>query len=575
MLETQTTEYKREWSDKAKNTMLAFLNTDGGTLYIGIENDGSVYGVNGDIDLEMRRVATSFRDSVTPDPTGFFKVEPEQREGKYIIIVSVERGTSIPYCYLADGLVPQGVYVRVGSSTVMATREHIRKLIKDNSAEQFLNGLSFEQNLTFEYADKVFAEEEVKFGREQKLSLGLLRADGLYTNLALVLSDQCPYSTKAAIFEGLSKAKFKDRKEFSGSLFKQMDDVHEYLTVYNRTRSTFEGLYRIDHPDYPDIALREAFVNAVIHRDYYIEGSLLVSMYDNRVEFMSLGGVMPGVTYDLMLAGVSVTRNDRLANAFYRLNIIEAYGTGIPRIFDAYGNSGVKPEMPVINGGFLIRIPNLNYNFSETVSGATVQTNNNRLLVLFKDAAFKKEDAADALGLSVSGAYKLLQNMVANGQLCAKKAGRQWIYSFASEKEKKIPRSDYLKDKIVAFSGRFAGGTADLKFLVYFAGGAPHEGNPMHIDYLVVGDGGRDTKSYKRMKKMIGAGGIVELTEINLCDICNGRMSAPERKPISGIIAMPASGDGQKEAERQREELADAQRKAFAEKYKAALTQYE
>ena len=436
MLETQTIEYKREWSEKAKNTMLAFLNTDGGTLYIGVENDGSVYGVDGDIDLEMRRIAASFRDSITPDPTGSFKVEPEKREDKYIIVVTVERGTAIPYCYLAYGLVPQGVFVRVGSSTVMATREHIRKLIKDHSAEQFLNSLSFEQSLTFEYADMVFADKEVKFSKEQKLSLGLIRTDGLYTNLALVLSDQCPYSTKAAIFEGLSKAKFKDRKEFTGSLFKQIDEVHEYLTVYNRTRSTFEGLYRIDHPDYPNIALREAFINSILHRDYYIEGSLLVSMFDNRIEFMSLGGIMPGVTYELMLAGVSVTRNDRLANTFYRLNIIEAYGTGIPRIFDAYEDSGIKPEMPVINGGFLIRVPNLNYYFTDATTNAAVQTNDNRLLVLFKDTVFTKNDAADALGLSVSGAYKLLQKMVANGQLYAQKAGRQWKYSFSSEKDK-------------------------------------------------------------------------------------------------------------------------------------------
>ena len=430
ILETQTIEYKREWNDKAKNTMLAFLNTDGGTLYIGIENDGSVYGIGNDIDLEMRRVATSFRDSVTPDATGFFKVEHEMREGKYIIIVTVERGVSIPYCYLSGGLVPQGVYVRVGGNTVMATREHIRRLIKDNSTEQFLDGLSFEQHLTFEYANKLFAKEEIKFGKEQKLSLGLLRTDGLYTNLALILSDQCPYSTKAAIFEGLSKAKFKDRKEFTGSLFKQMDDVHEYLTVYNRIHSTFEGLYRIDHPDYPEIALREAFINSIIHRDYSIEGSLLVNIFDDRVEFLSLGGAMPGVTHDLMLAGVSVTRNEKLAKTFYRLNIIEAYGTGIPRIFDAYVNESAKPEIPLIDGGFLIRIPNLNYNFSAITTSTATRTNSDRLAVLYEDTVFTKNDAADALGLSLNGAYKLLQNMVANEQLYAQKSGKQWTYSF-------------------------------------------------------------------------------------------------------------------------------------------------
>jgi hypothetical protein len=290
---------------------------------------------------------------------------------------------------------------------------------------------------------------------------------------------------------------------------------------------------------------------------------------------MSLGGIMPGVTYDLMLAGVSVTRNEKLAKIFYRLNIIEAYGTGIPRIFDAYANSGIKPDMPVINGGFLISIPNLNYNLSETVSNAAVQTNDNRLLTLFADTDFTKDDAADALGLTLSGAYKLLQNMVANGQLYAQKAGRQWKYSFTSAKDKKFPRSDRLKDKVVAFSGRFANGSAELKFLVYFAGGVPHEGVPMYVDYLAIGDGGRESKEYKHLKKMIDAGGIVELTEASLRNICSGGMAAPERQPVPGIIVTPASKEGQKEMARQRTDMLDSQRRAFAEKYKTALAQYE
>jgi ATP-dependent DNA helicase RecG len=431
MLENQTVEYKREYNQKAKNTLLAFLNTEGGTLYLGIDDDASVYGIKDDVDLEARRVASSFRDSVTPDPSGYFKVEQEKREDKHVIVITVERGSAIPYCYASEGLVPQGVYVRVGSNTVTATREHIRQMIKDNCIEQYTAELSIEQNLTFEYAIKVFSQNEVKFGREQKQSLGLIRPDGRYTNLALIISDQCPYTTKAAIFEGLNKEKFKDRKEFGGSLFKQMEDVHAYLHVFNRVRSTFEGVYRVDHPDYPDTAIREAYVNALIHRDYYIESSVLVSMFDDRLEFTSLGGVMPGVTHDLMLAGVSVTRNEKLAQIFYRLKIIEAFGTGIPRIYSTYKNSMAQPEIPVVDGGFLIRIPNMNYYLGrESGNGKSNRvTNEQRLLEIFADAGFSKEDAADALGITVSGAYKLLQRLTEQGLLVAHKEGKRWIYS--------------------------------------------------------------------------------------------------------------------------------------------------
>jgi len=424
MIENTTTEFKREFNQKVINTLLAFLNTEGGTLYLGLSDDGSVFGIEGSIDLETRRVTTSFRDSVIPDPSGYFEVQPEERDNKSIIKITVRQGSAIPYCYSRHGLVPQGVYVRVGSNTVTATREHIRQMIKDNGAGQFIAELSIEQDLSFEYADGVFSNRDVKFGLQQKQSLGLVRPDGRYTNLALILSDQCPYTTKAAIFEGTNKEKFKDRKEFAGSVFKQIDDVLAYLHVYNRVVGTFEGAYRIDHADYPDVTLREAYINALIHRDYFIEGSVLVSMFDDRLEFMSLGGVMPGVTRDLMLAGVSVTRNEKLAQVFYRLNMIEAFGTGIPRIFGAYENSIAKPEIPVIDGGFLIRIPNRNHAAAVYESGS----NEHRLLAAFPKVGFTKEDAARELGISVNGAYKLLERMRERGLLNARKEGKRWLY---------------------------------------------------------------------------------------------------------------------------------------------------
>jgi len=110
-------------------------------------------------------------------------------------------------------------------------------MIKDNGSGQFISELSVEQNLTFEFAARIFTEKDVKFGKEQKQSLGLIRPDGRYTSLALILSDQCPYTTKAAIFEGLNEEKFKDRKEFTGSIFKQIEDLQSYLYVFNRISS--------------------------------------------------------------------------------------------------------------------------------------------------------------------------------------------------------------------------------------------------------------------------------------------------------------------------------------------------
>ena len=97
---------------------------------------------------------------------------------------------------------------------------------------------SINQDLTFDYADKFFKNEEIDFGNAQKKTLGMISVDGLYTNLALLLSDQCIHTIKIAVFEGTERYKFKDRKEFTGSLLKQMTEAFEYIDFLNKTEST-------------------------------------------------------------------------------------------------------------------------------------------------------------------------------------------------------------------------------------------------------------------------------------------------------------------------------------------------
>jgi ATP-dependent DNA helicase RecG len=118
-----------------------------------------------------------------------------------------------------------------------------------------------------------------------------------------------------------------------------------------------------------------------------------------------------------------------VAQVFYRLNIIEAFGTGIPRIFSVYENSPAKPETPAVDGGFLIRIPNMNYVLQEHSGDISLRSNEEKIIAVFSGSSFSKEDAAEALAISVSGAYKLLRRMSEKGLLSARKSGKQWVYS--------------------------------------------------------------------------------------------------------------------------------------------------
>ena len=265
--ESETVELKSIVVDDIKKEIIAFANCEGGILYIGVQDDGTVLGVD-DPDETALRISNMVRDAIKPDLTMFLHYETIDVDEKKIVAVSVQQGTERPYYIAKKGLRPEGVYVRQGYSSVPATNTVIRYMIKETDGDHFEERRSLEQNLTFEAAEKEFSERDILFGTAQMKTLGIMTQDGVYTNLGLLLSDQCVHTIKAAVFEGTTQNEFKDRKEFSGSLFRQMEDVYEYIDFRNQMHSTFQKLRRIDQRDYPETAVREALLNLLVHHIY-------------------------------------------------------------------------------------------------------------------------------------------------------------------------------------------------------------------------------------------------------------------------------------------------------------------
>lgn len=296
--------------------MIALANTDGGKIYIGIEDDGTVYGVN-DADKTMLSCINHIRNTVRPDLMGMVRCSLLAVDGKTVIEIEIEKGPASPYYLSGKGIRPEGVYIRVGSASIPATESAILKMIRDTDGEKYENTRSLDQNLHFNEAGKYFLEKRIEFGDIQKKTLGLVNQDGLYTNLALLLSDECQHTIKIAVFDGNEKEVFKDRYEFTGSLLRQMTECYSFIDRYNRTQSTFERLERIDLRDFPVAALREALMNCIVHREYALSGSTLINIFNDRIEFISLGGLPRGIEYDDIMLGVSMPRNKKLANIFY------------------------------------------------------------------------------------------------------------------------------------------------------------------------------------------------------------------------------------------------------------------
>lgn len=428
-VESEVVELKAEIVGDICKEVIAFANTKGGTLYIGVSNDGSVVGVK-NADQVILQMNNMIRDSIKPDVTMFVGYEAQHVSDKDIIAVTIQKGTDRPYYLSSKGLKPSGVYVRNGTSSDPATDTAIRRMIKETDGDSFESMRSLEQNLSFEAAEKQFEKQNIPFNAAKMQTLGMISADGIYSNVALLLSDQCPSTIKAATFSGEDKGSFQDRREFGGSLFQQMEELYSYLDMRNQTRATFDGLYRIDTRDYPEDALREALLNSLVHRDYSFRASTIVSVYADRIEFVSVGGLPSGIALDDIMLGLSVCRNPKLAAIFYRLQLIEAYGTGMPKIMNAYTETELKPKIEVSSNAFKITLPNRNTgaNHTETLVG-TLKSEEKRILdFIGSHGHIVRSDVDRLLDVSQATANRILKRMVAEGLIYQDGNGRKTKY---------------------------------------------------------------------------------------------------------------------------------------------------
>lgn len=432
--ESETIELKEIVVDDVKKEIVAFANCQGGTLYIGVRKDGTVAGVEHPDSVALQ-ISNMVRDAIKPDLTMFLRYETLEEDGKKIVAVDVQQGTERPYYIAKKGLRPEGVYIRQGYSSAPATNTAIRRMIKETDGDRFEEMRSLEQELSFEVTAKEFKRRNIDFGPQQMQTLKLLNSDGIYTNLGLLLSDQCVHTIKAAVFQGVDQSIFKDRHEFAGSLMQQLNEVYDFIDFRNQTHATFDKLLRIDTRDYPEVAVREALLNLLVHRDYAFRASALISIYADRIEFVSIGGLLPGIDLEDVMVGLSICRNQNLANVFYRLRLIEAYGTGIRKIMKSYEKMDKKPMIETTGNAFKITLPNVNMQHEAEDSaktGTTPSLNEDEYTVLEfvrGNGSVTRIDVEKQLGVSASTASRLLRYMVEKDTLARRGKGRSVKYT--------------------------------------------------------------------------------------------------------------------------------------------------
>lgn len=425
--------------ESVSKEVCAFANTEGGELWVGVRNDGTIAGI-ADPDDVMTKLSNTLRDTILPDIIPFIQIKEEQEQGKTIVKVTVSVGTERPYYLRKKGLVPEGVYVRRGAASIPVNEAGIRSMIMETSGKSFEESRSLNQELTFETLRYEMEKRKLEFGLTQMKTLKMVGGDGLYTNLALLLSEQCPYSIKTAIFQGRDNAVFRERKEFGGSVLKQLKDAYQFLEFYNKTRAVFSGLEREDQRDYPEEAVREALLNSILHRDYLFSGSTIINMFDDHLEFNSLGGLVRGLSVEAIMMGVSQSRNPNLAAVFYRLKLVESYGTGIRKIKRLYSNAGAEPLFQTAEGAFSVLLHNRNEQEKSAAPAAQGTGKANKKECAFEKAkklvyqlaveqgSVSRKETEEITGFKTTKAFRLLKEMCDAGLLEQQSSGRRTSY---------------------------------------------------------------------------------------------------------------------------------------------------
>ena len=416
--ESDKVELKREMIKDLDKEIIAFLNAHGGTIYIGVEDNGNVIGVQQNLRDEYdERISAILTNNIKPNSRN--KVDFSYNKDD-VLVIRVKEGDSKPYYLTEKGPKPSGTYIRVGRSKRPANDDEILTMIRDSSGWLWENQLSKEQHLTFDELAKIAKKKNLEFGAHKFRNLKIINKDGLYTNLGLLVSDQNPIEVKFAVYD--KNLDFKVKEEFHGSIVTIADDILKYAELFNTTSAKIipGQISRVETKSYPGASLREAILNAICHAEYFAPSNIKVEFFPDKVKVTNPGNIYNNGTIEDIKRGIQSFRNPSIVILLNKLGYIENYGTGIQRIMEAYDGTEHQPEFYVSHSYFMITLHNLNPIESHDTQNEPQNEPQNELqkdklqeniIELIKDnPKITRKEMSAILGKSISTIFRILKN---------------------------------------------------------------------------------------------------------------------------------------------------------------------
>ena len=359
MRETRTIEFKETITNTFLKTVSAFSNYDGGEIFFGIDDNGNIKGLS-NVKQACLDIENKINDSITPQPDYTLELQNNDRTIK----LTVKSGLQKPYLYKSKA------YKRNDTATIETDTLELSRLILEGKNIRFEELPCEDQELTFDTLCQKLKEciQIETFNQDTLKTLNLYNSATGYNNAAGILADKNHFPGIDIVKFGKNISVIHKRATFENiSILAGYEKVSEVFKDYYQYEE-IQGAERKKAEKIPEAAFREAIANALIHRAWDVASQIKVSMFDDRIEIISPGGLPSGITKDEYLSGkLSVLRNRNLANVFYRLGFVEIFGTGITRIKQLYEEGLKQPVFEISENTIKIVLPvfEKNLNLSE------------------------------------------------------------------------------------------------------------------------------------------------------------------------------------------------------------------
>ena len=414
MRETRTLEFKETITNTFLKTVSAFSNYDGGTIFFGVDDDGNIKGLP-DVKQACLDIENKINDSITPQPDYTLEVQNNDQTIK----LTVKSGLQKPYLYKSKA------YKRNDTATIEVDTLEFSRLVLDGKNIRFEELPCKDQELSFEILHRKLKETVriENFDKDTLKTLNLYDDVNGFNNAAGLLADKNHFPGIDIVKFGENISIIQKRSTFENisvlEVYEKAIDVfrdyYQYEVIQGADRKKMEKV--------PEAAFREAIANALIHRVWDVNSQIRVSMFDDRIEIVSPGGLPSGITEEEYLSGkLSVLRNRNLANVFYRLGFVEIFGTGITRIKQLYAESLIKPDFEVSENAIEIVLPIFEKNADLTEDEIVIYK------LLSKTMLKPISEVAPYVPFGKSKTIKLLKEMCQKGVITVEGKGKGTKY---------------------------------------------------------------------------------------------------------------------------------------------------